>query len=175
MDYNSKADALDRMAVQQMALIEVAEDFRTLGSMDGAVKQLRQENADALTTLTNTNKALLRAEQDVLDAESKAAQVAKDADAKAHDLLADAANERMKLIQDANDHADMVEAQGQANALAYGESVKSEWAITKEHLESARTEIGAARIERDDINKQVADAQAKLAAVNETLRKMLGQ
>ena len=175
MDYNAKAEAISRMAVQQMALIEVAEDFRTLGSMDSAVKQLRQENADALTTLTNTNKALLRAQQELQDAETQAGQVMADAKVKADALLTVAANESMKLVEDAHDHAVKVEADGQAAALAYGESVKTEWAITKEHLENARAEIGASRNERDDINKQVADAQAKLAAVNETLRKMLGQ
>lgn len=172
-DFNTTADALDRMAVQQQAITDAAAAFRALGSLTGATKGLEEQNKAALVALTNTNKALALAEEKRQEAERQAGLIREQAINDGAASVERAEEDAAEILREATAAQKKLIADGEARALAYGESVKKEWAITKEHLESARAEIAAARDEKATIAKAVAEAQAKLDSINKTLRDML--
>lgn len=173
-DFNTTADALDRMAVQQQAMTDAAAAFRALGSIEGTTKGLQEQNKAALVALTNTNKALAVAEEKRQEAERQAGLILEQAQDDAAAIEGRAEEDAAEVRREATATHKKLIADGEAKALAYGEAVKKEWAITKEHLESARAEIAAAREEKAAIAKEVAEAQTKLDTINKTLRDMLG-
>lgn len=172
-DFNQTADALDRMAVQQQAIVDAAAEFRKLGSIDASTKALEEQNRASMVMLTNTNRALSVAEGKLQEAERQAGVVRELAEANAARTIADAEEKAQGILAEAKVAAELAAANGAAEAAKYAEDTKKEWAVTREHLENARTEIEASRKEKFEIEKSVSAAQNKLDEINTKLRSML--
>lgn len=168
-NHNALADALDRMALQQEAIVEAAKAFREVGSLEQAVSA-RHEEIRKLDRITAEKKQALaeldeklRAGEATLDAlkDEAAQQVAEQIAAareRADEMVSKAAAQAATLRADVSAQVDGMTAR--ANALA--KQAQSEAAAAAADMNNALKARDAAAAELDLLNQKLADARAKM-------------
>lgn len=171
MDYNQAADALDRMAVQQQAIIDASATFRALGSIEGATREaearkvkleqaavLAQETLDALAD--KIIAADDTAEQIVSKANEEAGGIVAQANAEAESIRAAAASKAAEFKRITQEQADQLTRKVNADL----DSVRDQAAALK-------LEVAGLREERDALVAETDREQAKLDTIRSTISK----
>ncbi len=173
-DYNTTADALDRMAMQQQALVDASAAFRKLGSVEQAIREVEARKKRADDEATSANDELVAIKRKITDAtklqQTKMQQAVEelnklhiDDQAKAEALIGDAKVLAANILQEAND---------KASAWADGVRAQLNNTITRQKkLDADCTELEA---KRASIMIDIQSAQSALDGIRDTLSKLAG-
>lgn len=172
-DFHQTADALDRMAVQQQAIIDAAAEFRKLGSIDASTKALEDLNKVAQTELSNTNRALAHAESRRQAAEEQAGVAREQGELAVAKMLAEAEQSAAEIRAAAKAEADGVVAKARADMQRFEDDLREELRAARESLMAERAETERLREEKVAIERAVGAAQSRLEEINAKLRSML--
>lgn len=172
-DFNQTADALDRMAVQQQAIVDAAAEFRKLGSIDSSTKALEDLNKVAQTELANTNRALAHAESRRQAAEEQAGVAREQGERKAAEIVAAAEQSAADILVAAKSEAEGVVTKARADMQRFEDDLREELRAARETLVAERAEAEKLRQEKVAIERAVGAAQSKLDEINAKLRSML--
>jgi hypothetical protein len=173
-DYNTMADALERMAVQQQSLTEASAAFRKLGSIETAIREANARKTAADTEAAQANEELVTIKRKIADAtklhETKMKQAVEslnklhiDDQDKAEAMLADARIKSANILQDASD-----------KTQAWADGVRQQLTPTLDKLKKAEADCAVLAAKQQVIVAETTDAQAKLDAVREAIGKLAG-
>jgi chromosome segregation ATPase len=174
-NHNVLADALDRMALQQEAVIEAARAFRAVGSVEAAIAA---READ----LRSVNKTIEAKKQELASLDERL-RTGNDTLEK---LKAEAAKQVAEQIAAARERADEMVSAAEAQAAtmradvgAQVDGMTARAAVQAKQAQSeaaaAVAEMNAAHKARDEANAELKSLNQKLADVRAKMRELIGE
>lgn len=152
MDYHQTADALDRMAVQQQAMVDASAAFRALGSIEGATNEALTKRDAAVKLLAEATEALNKARQTELDITAACEAKVRAAHDKVDELMSETNAKVKSMFVDARKQADDTAAAAAAQAATI--------------LQRAADDTAGLREEAAELRDELAKGEAKVAAIN---------
>lgn len=169
------AEALDRMAVQQEAIVEAAKAFREIGSLDQALSQRREQLAQIDLAIREEERRLeeLAAAAKHAIAERKAADEV--ANLQANATLAAAREKADELTTAAEAQATALRADAAKQANGIVDRAQAQAKQAQYDAAAAAAEANAARKARDEAAAELEALNTKLSEARAKLRELIGE
>lgn len=171
--YSNAADSIKRAAVQYKQMVEVADVLDQIGSLDDIVTDSKKAAEAARKEADKAKADLTKAEADLANVAREAKMIMEAAKADANEVAKkvkrDAEEEAAEVVKLAQDKASQMLAQ----AVTEKSRLQGKLGALQRSIESAKGEVAKLEFDRVQAESAAADAQKKLAAVQDKIRAML--